>query len=177
MCRGQVIRINLPSMKNNVLTLAILFVGLKAFSQGLVIDTFQEESTTDRIESSEAALTAVIDQPSPVVGCGQPVTLTATITGALEISWKRNGEFITGATTNTFVANQSGIYTVVVVSLLCQLESAPVEVILESPLSAEILSPEGTSACQGDSVLLQATGGNAEWQWWECRSECRGWKC
>ena len=79
-----------------------------------------------RVANGEASLTAVIDQPGPVVGCGQPVTLTATITGALEISWKRNGEFITGATTNTFVANQSGIYTVVVVSLLCQLESAPV---------------------------------------------------
>jgi len=153
-------------MKNNVLTLAILFVGLKAFSQGLIIDTFQEESTADRIESGEAGLSAIIDQPSPVVGCGQPVTLTATVTGALEISWKRNGEFITGATTNTFVANQSGIYTVVVVSLLCQLESAPVEVILESPLSASILTPLGTVACAGEAVQLQASGGVAQWQWY-----------
>ncbi len=153
-------------MKNNLLTLAILFVGLKAFSQGLVIDTFQDESTANRIESVEAALSAIIDQPSPVVGCGEPVTLTATIAGATEVSWLRNGEPITGATTNTFIANQPGIYSVVVVSLLCQLVSAPVEVILESPLNAEILSPEGTSACQGDSVLLQATGGNAQWQWY-----------
>ena len=119
-----------------------------------------------RVANGEASLTAVIDQPGPVVGCGQPVTLTATITGASEISWKRNGEFITGATTNTFVANQSGIYTVVVVSLLCQLESAPVEVILESPLSASILTPLGTMACAGEAVQLQASGGVAQWQWY-----------
>jgi hypothetical protein len=144
---------------------------LLVFSLCLTFDVIQAQRSVaavlnDRVATGEAGLIVVIDQPSPVVGCGEPVTLTATITGALEISWKRNGEFITGATTNTFVANQSGVYTVVVVSLLCQLESAPVEVILESPLSAEILSPEGTSACQGDSVLLQATGGNAEWQWY-----------
>ena len=120
----------------------------------------------DRVETGEVGLSVAIDQPSPVVGCGEPVTLTATIIGASEISWLRNGEPINGATTNTFVANQPGMYSVVGVSLLCQLESAPVEVILESPLNAEILSPQGTTACDGDSVLLQATGGNAQWQWY-----------
>jgi hypothetical protein len=116
--------------------------------------------------SGEVGLSVVIDQASPVIGCGQPVTLTATITGATEISWLRNGEYINGATTPTFVANQSGIYSVVVVSLLCQLESAPVEVVLLSPLNAAILAPAGSSACTGSSVELQATGGTAEWQWY-----------
>lgn len=116
--------------------------------------------------SGEVGLSVVIDQASPVIGCGEPVTLTATITGATEISWLRNGEYINGATTPTFVANQSGIYTVVVVSLLCQLESVPVEVMLLSPLNAAILAPAGSSACAGSSVELQATGGTAEWQWY-----------
>ncbi|MFM7725057.1 MAG: hypothetical protein ACKO7B_00005, partial [Flavobacteriales bacterium] len=89
-----------------------------------------------RNATGEAGLTVAIDQPSPAIGCGEPVTLTATVTGATEISWKRNGEFINGATTNTFVANQPGIYTVVAVSLVCQLESSPVEVVLQSPLNA-----------------------------------------
>jgi hypothetical protein len=144
---------------------------LGVFLLCLTIDAIQAQHSVagelnDRIATGEVGLTAVIDQPSPVVGCGEPVTLTASITGATEISWLRNGEPINGATTNTFVANQPGIYSVVAVSLLCQLESAPVEVILESPLNAEILSPQGTSACDGDSVLLQATGGNAQWQWY-----------
>jgi hypothetical protein len=121
----------------------------------------------DRIAATgETGLTAVIDQPSPAIGCGQPVTLTATITGATEISWKRNGEFINGATTSTFVANQPGVYQVVAISLLCQLESVPVEVILESPLNASISAPSGTSACEGNTVLLQASGGIAQWQWY-----------
>ncbi len=137
----------------------------------LIANTVQAQHSVitefnDRVAIGEAGLTAVIDQPSPAIGCGEPVTLTATVSGATEISWLRNGVPINGATTNTFVANQPGIYSVVVVSLLCQLESAPVEVILESPLSAEILSPQGTYACEGDTVLLQASGGNAEWQWY-----------
>jgi hypothetical protein len=41
----------------------------------------------DRVETGEVGLSVAIDQPSPVVGCGEPVTLTATIIGASEISW------------------------------------------------------------------------------------------
>jgi len=119
-----------------------------------------------RIATGEAGLAVVINQSSPAIGCGEPVTLTATVTGATEISWKRNGEFITGATTNTFVANQSGVYTVVAVSLLCQLESSPVEVILQSPLNASIVAPGGEEACEGETVVLQASGGTAQWQWY-----------
>jgi len=123
-----------------------------------------------RAATGEAGLSVVIDQPSPVVGCGQAVTLTATITGANGIAWLRDGEYIDGATTGSYVANQSGIYTVIVVSLLCQLESAPVEVIILSPLNALIEAPSGTSACEEQGVLLSASGAGAGseviWQWY-----------
>jgi hypothetical protein len=136
--------------------------GLIASAQHSAVDQEPEREAA----SGEAGLTASIDQPSPVIGCGEPVLLTATITGATEISWKRNGEFINGATTNTFIANQSGIYSVVAISLTCELESPPVEVTLESPLSASILTPFGNSACTGSVVQLSATGGTAQWQWY-----------
>ena len=123
-----------------------------------------------RAATGEAGLSVVIDQPSPVVGCGQAVTLTATITGANGIAWLRDGEYIDGATTGSYVANQSGIYTVIVVSLLCQLESAPVEVIILSPLNAQIQAAAGTEACAGDAVILEASGAGAGsgviWQWY-----------
>ena len=123
-----------------------------------------------RASSGEAGLSVVIDQSSPVIGCGQAVTLTATITGANGIAWLRDGEYIDGATTETYVANQSGVYTVIVVSLLCQLESAPVEVIIQSPLNAQIVIPAGNTACNGESVILQASGAGAGsqvvWQWY-----------
>ncbi len=115
---------------------------------------------------AESEVTVTIDQPSPVVGCGAAVTLTATVTGNAELSWLRNGEYIDGATTSTFVANQSGTYTVIAVALTCQAQSMPVEVIIESPLNAAIILPSGNEACAGEQVLLQATGGNAEWQWY-----------
>jgi len=123
------------------------------------------DMNTEREATGLAGLSVVIDQSSPAIGCGVPVTLTATITGANGISWMRNGESINGATTDTFIANQSGTYAVVVVSNLCQFESAPVEVILQSPLNAVVESPAGLEACVGDSVLLHAGGGTAAWQW------------
>jgi hypothetical protein len=83
-----------------------------------------------------------------------------------ELSWLRNGEYIDGATTNTFVANQSGTYTVIAVALTCQAQSLPVEVIIESPLNASIFLPSGNTACEGESVELQALGGSAQWQWY-----------
>lgn len=116
--------------------------------------------------NSDAEVTVTINEQSPVVGCGAAVTLTATVTGMAELSWLRNGEYIDGATTSTFVANQSGTYTVIAVALTCQAQSAPVEVIIESPLSAAIILPAGNEACAGEAVLLQATGGNAQWQWY-----------
>ncbi len=128
------------------------------------------ENGYERASTGEAGLSVVIDQPSPVIGCGQAVTLTATITGANGIAWLRDGEYIDGATTESYVANQSGIYTVIVVSLLCQLESAPVEVIILSPLNAQIQAAAGTSACAGDAVILEASGSGAGsaviWQWY-----------
>jgi hypothetical protein len=137
----------------------------------LTIDAIQAQHSVDgefneRIATGEVGLSVAIDQTSPVIGCGQPVTLTATITGATEISWKRNGEFINGATTNMFIANQPGTYQVVAISLLCQVESPPVEVILESPLNATVIAPNGLMACTGNEVQLQAGGGNAQWQWY-----------
>jgi hypothetical protein len=162
----QIIQPNLPSMKNSLLALSILLVSFSASSQRLIQDFFHHGDSHDRVATGEVNLSAIIDQESPVVGCGQPVTLTATIIGAAEIGWKRNGEFINGATTTTFIANQSGIYSVVAISLLCEIESASVEVILESPLNAAILTPSGTSACAGNTVQLQASGGNAQWQWY-----------
>jgi hypothetical protein len=116
--------------------------------------------------SSSIEVAVTIDQQSPVIGCGTAVTLTASVTGAAELSWLRNGEYIDGATTSTFVANQSGTYTVIAVALTCQAQSQPVEVIIESPLNASILLPSGNTACEGESVELQATGGNAQWQWY-----------
>ena len=154
-------------MKNFLCLLLSSMCALCGYAQlaGEMITTCSTAQGRDSYGINEQ-ISVNIDQSSPVIGCGQPVTLTATITGASEISWKRNGEFINGATTPTFTANQSGVYSVVVVSLLCQLESAPVEVVLQSPLNAAILTPSGNSACSGSGVELQATGGIAEWQWY-----------
>jgi hypothetical protein len=136
------------------------------------------ENDYERALSGEAGLSVVIDQSSPVVGCGQAVTLTTSITGANGIAWLRDGEYIDGATTETFVANQPGVYTVIAVSLFCQLESAPVEVIILSPLNAQIMTPAGNTACEGDSVTLMASGAGAGsvvvWQWYRNGSSISG---
>jgi hypothetical protein len=156
-------------MKKFSVIFCVMLMAAAATSWSQQIVSFHTSMITDvnteREATGLAGLSAVIDQSSPAIGCGVPVTLTATITGANGISWMRNGEFITGATTDTFIANQSGTYAVVVVSNLCQYESVPVEVVLQSPLNAVVESPSGLSGCDGEAVLLQAGGGTAAWQW------------
>jgi hypothetical protein len=146
--------------------IAVLFALATACPGASVGSSMPIPELNDCASNDDADITVAIDQSSPVIGCGAAVTLTATVSGAAELSWLRNGEFIDGATTSTFIANQSGTYTVFAVALTCQAQSAPVEVIIESPLNATILLPTGNEACLGEQLELQAAGGNAQWQWY-----------
>ena len=154
-------------MKKVYFAWALCLVSVVGFGRSAVHERNRFVPNPTITESTvESEITVAIDQPSPVVGCGAAVTLTATVSGVAELSWLRNGEYIDGATTSTFIANQSGTYTVVAVALTCQAQSLPVEVIIESPLNATIVLSSGNEVCFGEQVELQAAGGNAQWQWY-----------
>lgn len=88
----------------------------------------------------------------PTTFCqGDSVTLTAAGTGTY--SWN------TGATTPSIVASAAGTYTVTSTTA-CGIQSATASVTV-NPLPAAVITPSGTtSLCAGESVTLNASGGN-----------------
>ncbi|MBK7007416.1 MAG: hypothetical protein IPH36_01585 [Saprospiraceae bacterium] len=77
-------------------------------------------------------------------------------------SWKRNGNVIGGATSNTYSATLAGNYKVIisVAATGCK-DSSSVSTLLLNPIPSTInLSPSSADGCSGTIVPLVATGGN-----------------
>ncbi|WP_211657650.1 Ig-like domain-containing protein [Parapedobacter composti] len=93
------------------------------------------------------------------VCAGETVTLTAT-PGADSYIWYQAGVEVQNGPSNTFEANESGNYTVVVVNTsgCSSPASAAVEVVVRAAITAPSISASGDlTICQGSSVELVAT--------------------
>ncbi len=132
--------------------------------------------------SAQSASTAVtIDPvpPAPNVSAGGPTTfcsggsvnLTASASGAANYQWYYNGASISGATSNTYVANASGNYTVSYdnVNGCPSSNSTVTTVTVASPPPAPSINAGGPTAfCNPGSVVLTAQGavGATSYQWY-----------
>jgi hypothetical protein len=98
---------------------------------------------------------------------GGSVTLFANTGLGLTYQWKLNGNDISGATSSTFIATQSGGYTVQVTNANnCTKLSQPTTVTVNPLPSANISTSTPTTFCQGDSVVLNGnTGAGLTYQW------------
>jgi PKD repeat protein len=88
---------------------------------------------------------------------GDSIKLTNSYTDTYIYSWQTGGLDITGATSNTYTAKQTGSYTVKVINPVgnCTSNSSPVNVtVKESPLQPAISYSGPTEFCAGDSLLL-----------------------
>ncbi len=99
---------------------------------------------------------------------GSNVVLQANTGSGLSYLWKRNGLILSGATSSSYTATESGSYSVIVrtSSNCASTQVAPVLVeSIERP--AALISAVGSSAlCNGQTVTLQAnTGTDLSYQW------------
>ncbi len=113
-------------------------------------------------------VTASITPLSNTTFCqGEAVNLSANAGANLTWQWQRNGNNLTGATSQQFSATVAGTYTVVVTnSAGCSAVSPGVQVsVLAYPVAS--ISPSGNVAvCEGQSVNLGAgTVANLTYQW------------
>jgi len=119
---------------------------------------------------TEAACPVTISAGGPTVFCtGDSVLLTATTGTGYLYQWKRNAINISGATTQTYMARQSGNFsvTVTVVSPACTTSSNTIVVTAEAPLSVSITNP-GFSMCGSSTDVLEAPYGSSYlYQWYE----------
>lgn len=115
--------------------------------------------------------TPTLSAGSPTTFCaGSSVTLTASAAGATGFLWFNNDTVINGQTSQTFMTDSSGSYTVLVSnSYGCTASSAPVNVTVYpqlQPLSTAVTAATSTTFCQGGSVVLTTNAvGVTTYQW------------
>ncbi|MEO5572244.1 MAG: LamG-like jellyroll fold domain-containing protein [Bacteroidia bacterium] len=114
--------------------------------------------------------TSTISAGGPTLFCtGGSVTLTANSGTGYTFQWKKNGTAITGATSQSYAANQSGSYTVSVTSGSCTGNSGAISVTVEQALTPTI-TENIIWFCPSTTVGLevqQPVGGASNYQWFE----------
>ncbi len=113
-----------------------------------------------------AAPAATITAGGSTTFCSGSVTLNANSGTGLTYQWRRDGTWITGATSSSYAASTSGMYSVIVTSNGCSTTSALVQVTANAAPTATITAGGATSFCSGGSVVLSAnTGTGLTYQW------------
>ena len=97
---------------------------------------------------------------------GGSVVLNAGNVVGASYQWQNNGVAIGGATAQSYTANASGSYTVVVTTSACAATSSAISVVV-NPTPSAVASANGpTTVCQGATVSLSANQVNgANYQW------------
>ncbi len=126
--------------------------------------------------STESAITV---KPLPVVSInpdklnyceGESIntTFTALPSDADTYEWKHNGEIIAGATTSTYVATETGNYSVTVFQNGCSDSSPDSTIELHALPEVSIITSDPLSYCEGQTIstaLTAETSGNVTYQW------------
>ena len=106
-------------------------------------------------------VTPVITASGPTTICaGSSVTLTSS--AATTYQWYVNNTAISGATSQSYMANNAGSYSVTTTNAAgCPATSAATFVTVNTPVTPIITAPGGTAICPGGgSVTLAAPAGN-----------------
>ncbi len=125
-------------------------------------------TSTATVVTVNALPTATITPATATTFCqGGSVVLNANTGTGLTYQWRLNGTNITGATSSSYTANESGSYTVVVTNTsTCSATSTATVVTVNALPTATITPATATTFCQGGSVVLNAnTGTGLSYQW------------
>jgi hypothetical protein len=97
---------------------------------------------------------------------GGSVVLSANTGTGYTYQWRNGTTTIAGATSSTYTATSSGLYSVVITNSGCSSTSAAITVTVTSLPAATITAGGATSFCTGGSVTLSAsTGTGYTYQW------------
>lgn len=119
---------------------------------------------------------ATITPAGPTTFCsGGSVQLDASAGGGYTYQWQLDGSDIVGETNQSYTANSSGDYTVIVTSTGCSATSLSTTVTVIAVPVANVTTSGPVTFCQGGSVMLMASvaGGNI-YQWQESGTDIPG---
>ncbi|OWY23794.1 hypothetical protein C7N43_13435 [Sphingobacteriales bacterium UPWRP_1] len=100
--------------------------------------------------------------PPPVTEvCSNTVTLTASVIpggfSGYGYQWYRNGIIIGGATSQSYLAEAGGTYTVLLTDGSCPSAQSGAVMLTQTPPAAPVISPPTVTLCQGNTAMLTAT--------------------
>ncbi|MBK8500315.1 MAG: right-handed parallel beta-helix repeat-containing protein [Flavobacteriales bacterium] len=98
---------------------------------------------------------------------GGNVVLSAATGTGYTYAWKKNGTAISGATSSSYTATQSGVYTAEISSSGCTSTTTGVSVTVSVAPSATITAGGSTTFCSGGSVALNANAGTGYTYAWK----------
>lgn len=106
--------------------------------------------------NGDCAAGYTISPSGPTTFCkGSSVTLSVN-PSALSYQWKKNGNIIAGATTQSYVASATANYSCSVTAACGTFTTNTVNVVV-NPKPKAVIKPGGTTTmCEGDSILLKA---------------------
>ncbi len=124
-------------------------------------------STATTVNVVPAPTAEIMPTGSAQICEGQNIMLSASMGANLSWQWQRNGNNLTGATSQQFSATVTGTYMVVVTnSAGCSAVSPGVQVSVLTYPVASISPPGNVAVCEGQSVTLDAgVGTNLTYQW------------
>ncbi len=117
--------------------------------------------------------TGIITPSTGVVCAGNSQLLTVNSSTGISFQWFRNGTLITGATSNTYSATQSGVYTVSINNGVCTAMASNSASVTVNALPSGSISPTTANICTGETVTLTATGGSS-YQWFRNNVQVSG---
>ena len=113
-----------------------------------------------------APVVSVTASGSTSLCAGSTVTLNANTGTGLTYQWQLNGNNISGANSSSYVASNTGNYSVIVTNSCGSSTSNIISVNVNSAPSAAIGASGSTSFCNGGSVSLNANiGSGLTYQW------------
>ena len=116
------------------------------------------------VQTSPSPAQATISAGGPITFCSGGSVNLSVATAGLTYLWKRNNSAISGATAQSFSANQTGSYTCDVSNNCGPTTSNSINVTVNSLPTASISPPGPISLCTGDNVILTASA-NTSYLW------------
>lgn len=113
-----------------------------------------------------ASALPVVSAAGSLAFCTGGSVVLSTAAGASSYIWKRNGNTIATATSNSISASEAGTYTVTI--MRCNTPFTSTGTVVSISTAAAMVSPSGTiNVCNGNPVLLTATttqGYSRQWK-------------
>lgn len=138
-----------------------------AYTVTVTYNNCSASSASTTVTVTAAPVATITAAGSTTVCSGGSVALNANVGSGYTYVWRRNGTTISGASSSSYSANQSGSYTVVVSIGSCTSTSAATTVTISGGTVPTAVAQGATSFCSGGSTVLTTpavSGSTYQWR-------------